>query len=75
MASEQVLEVLMRRHVFDSGRPFSAVLEGIFGGLSQPDIEALFSELAASTAYDQFSSRPAGTGQRRADAVPATRPR
>jgi len=56
MASEQVLEVPLRRHVFDSERPFAAVLDGIFGGISQPDIEALFSKLAASTSYEQFSS-------------------
>jgi uncharacterized protein (DUF302 family) len=56
MASEQVLDVLMRRHVFDTGRPFSAVRDGIFGGISRPDIEALFSKLAASTSYEQFSS-------------------
>jgi len=37
MASEQVLEVLMRRHVFHSERPFAAVLDGIFGGITQPD--------------------------------------
>jgi type II secretory pathway predicted ATPase ExeA len=56
VASENVLEVLVRRHVFDSDRPFSAVLDGIFGGISRPDIEALFRELAASTSYEQFSS-------------------
>ena len=56
MASEQVLEVLVRRHVFDSERPFDSVLDGIFGGISQPDIEALFSKLAASTSYEQLSS-------------------
>jgi hypothetical protein len=56
MASENVLEVLVDRHVFDSDRPFPAVLEGIFGGISQPDIEALFSKLAATTSYEQFSS-------------------
>src|SRR5258707_3505782 len=56
VASENVLKVLVRRHVFDSDRPFSAVLYGIFGGISRPDIEALFSELAASTSYEQFSS-------------------
>ena len=56
MASEQALEILMRRHVFDSERPFAAVLDGIFGGISQPDIEALFSKLAASTSYEQLSS-------------------
>ena len=56
MASEQVLDVPLRPHVFDSERPFAAVLDGIFGGISQPDIEALFSKLAASTSYEQFSS-------------------
>jgi hypothetical protein len=56
VASEQVLDVLVRRHVIDSERPCPAVLDGIFGGISQPDIEALFSKLAASTSYEQFSS-------------------
>jgi len=56
MASEQVLEVLVRRHVFDSERPFPAVLEGIFGGISEPDIGQLFSKLEASTSYEQLSS-------------------
>src|SRR5258706_3084992 len=56
VVSENVLEVLARRHVFDSDRPFSAVLYGIFGGISRPDIEALFSELGASTSYEQFNS-------------------
>ena len=56
LASEDVLEVLVRRHAFDSERPFSSVLEGIFGGISQPDISLLFSKLAASTSYEQFSS-------------------
>jgi hypothetical protein len=46
----------MRRYIFDSERPFAAVLDGIFGGISQPDIGQLFSKLAASTSYDQFSS-------------------
>ena len=31
-------------------------MDGIFGGISQPDIEALFSKLAASTSYEQFSA-------------------
>ena len=56
MASEHVLDVLVRRHVFDSERPFPDVLDAIFGGISQPDIEALFGKLAASTSYEQFSS-------------------
>jgi uncharacterized protein (DUF302 family) len=56
MASEQVLEVVVRRHVFTSERPFPAVLDGIFGGISQPDIGQLFGQLAASTSYEEFSS-------------------
>jgi hypothetical protein len=56
MASQRVLEILMRRHVFDSERPFASVLDGIFGGISQPDIGQLFSKLAASASYEEFSS-------------------
>jgi Domain of unknown function DUF302 len=56
MASEQVLDVAVRRHVFTSERPFQDVLDGIFGGISQPDIGALFAKLAASTSYTDFSS-------------------
>jgi hypothetical protein len=56
MASEQVVEVVVRRHVFDSERPFSSVLEGIFGGISQPDIGVLFTKLKASSSYEQVSS-------------------
>ena len=55
MAGERVLEIPVRRHVFDSDQPFSYVLDGIFGGISQPDISALFRELAASTSFEQFS--------------------
>ena len=36
MASEQVLDVAVRRHIFYSERPFPAVLDGIFDGVSQP---------------------------------------
>jgi MFS family permease len=56
VASEQVREVPVRRHVFDSERPFSQVLDGIFGGISQPDIGMMFSKLAASTSYREFGS-------------------
>jgi hypothetical protein len=56
MATEQVLNVVLRRHVFISERPFPAVLDGIFGGISQPDIGQLFSRLAASTSYEQYTS-------------------
>jgi hypothetical protein len=56
MESEHVLEVTVRRHVIDSERPFATVLRGIFDGISQPDIEKLFGQLAASTSYEDFSS-------------------
>lgn len=56
MASEHVLEVSMRRHVFTSEQPFASVLDGIFGGISQPDIGVLFSKLAVSASYEQFRS-------------------
>jgi hypothetical protein len=56
MGSEQVLDVVVRRHVFDSDRPFQAVLDGVFAGITRPDIGPLFDKLAASTSYEQFSS-------------------
>src|SRR5580658_10304084 len=56
MESEHVLEVTVRRHVIDSERPFATVLRGIFDGISQPDIEKLVGQLAASTSYEDFSS-------------------
>jgi hypothetical protein len=56
MASEQVLEIAIRRYIFTSSQPFPAVLDGIFGGISQPDIGQLFSRLAASTSYEEFAS-------------------
>jgi hypothetical protein len=56
MASERVLDVMVRRYVFDTDRPFATVLDGIFSGISQPDIRQLFSELAASGTYQEFSS-------------------
>jgi hypothetical protein len=63
MASEQVLEVLMHRHVFDSERPFDSVLDGIFGGISQPDIGQLYSKLAAAP---PTSSSAPWSGRRKA---------
>jgi hypothetical protein len=56
MASEHVLEVVVRRHVLASDRPFDQVLAGIFTGISQPDIAQLFSKLETSGTYQQFSS-------------------
>lgn len=57
MTSENVLEVRMRRHVIDSERSFPDVINGIYAGISRPDIDALFHDLAASTSYEQFSAR------------------
>jgi hypothetical protein len=56
MATEQVLDVAVRRHVFSTSKPFSAVMDGIFSGISQPDIGLVFSELAAASSYPEFSS-------------------
>jgi hypothetical protein len=56
VASEQVRDVLIRRHIIDSDRSFSSVLDGIFGGITRPDIGPLLGKLAASTSYEQFSS-------------------
>ena len=41
MASEHVLDVIVRRHVLASDRPFDQVLAGIFGGISEPDITTI----------------------------------
>jgi len=46
----------VRRHVFTSERPFAEIMDGIYGGVSQPDIGSLFRQLAASTSYEQFTS-------------------
>jgi hypothetical protein len=56
MATERVLDVLMHRHVLETDRPFADVLQGIFSGITQPDITQLFSKLAASGNYQEFSS-------------------
>jgi hypothetical protein len=56
MPDENVVQVLVSRHVIDSERPFSTVLDGIYGGISRPDVRALFGMLAASTSYEQFSA-------------------
>jgi uncharacterized protein (DUF302 family) len=56
MPSEHTLDVVIRRHIFDTGRPFSDVLDGIFGGISQPDFEQLLNRLGASGSYQEFAS-------------------
>jgi len=56
MATEHVRAVQVRRHVFDTERPFPDVLDGIYGGISRPDIGSLLGALAASTSYEEFSS-------------------
>jgi hypothetical protein len=55
VVSGQVLDITLRRHVLTSERPFQVVLDGIYGGISQPDIGALFAELAVCTSYEKFS--------------------
>jgi hypothetical protein len=56
VASEQALDVSVRRHVLTSDRPFQEVLDDIYGGISQPDIGALFARLAACTSYEEFTA-------------------
>ena len=56
MASGRVLDVAVRRHVLTSERLFQVVLDGIYTGISQPDLGALFAKLAASTSYEEFSA-------------------
>jgi hypothetical protein len=56
MAAERVLEVTVHRHVFDTDRPLARVLDGIFSGISRPDIAQLFSKLEASGTYQEFSA-------------------
>jgi hypothetical protein len=56
VASEQVLDIPVRRHVLTSERAFQVVLDGIYGGISQPDVAALFATLAASTSYAEFTA-------------------
>jgi Domain of unknown function DUF302 len=56
VASEQILDIPVHRHVLTSDRPFQVVLDGIYGGISQPDLGALFAGLAASTSYEEFTA-------------------
>jgi hypothetical protein len=51
-----VLDIAVRRHVLTSKQPFQVVLDGIYAGIGQPDIGALFAKLAASTSYGEFSA-------------------
>jgi hypothetical protein len=56
VVSEQVLDIAVRRHVFTGERPFQVVLDGIYAGISQPDMGALFARLADSTSYEEFTA-------------------
>jgi hypothetical protein len=56
VASEQVLDIPVHRLVLTSERPFQVVLDGIYDGISQPDIGALFATLAPSTSYEEFTA-------------------
>jgi hypothetical protein len=42
--------------VIVGGRPFQDVMDAIHAGISRPDIEGLFRQLAAATSFEQFSS-------------------
>jgi hypothetical protein len=46
----------VRRHVLTSERLFQVVLDGIYTGISQPDIGTLFAKLAESASYEEFSA-------------------
>jgi hypothetical protein len=54
MATERVLDVPVRRYVFTTEKSFAAVMDGIFGGISRPDIEHVFGDLAAAGSYEEF---------------------
>ena len=54
MASVQVLDITVCRHVLTSERPFQVVLDGIYDGISQPDIGGAVATLAAATSYREF---------------------
>lgn len=56
MVTEQVLDILDPPPRHRKRTAVRKVLDGIFGGISQPDIGSLFSDLEASTWYEQFSS-------------------
>ena len=56
MASEHVLDIPVRRHVLTSERPFQVVLDGLYTGVSQPDLAALFAKLAACTSYQELTA-------------------
>ena len=48
--------VQVRRHVLETDTSFPDVLDGIYTGISRPDIGRLFDELAACTSYEELSS-------------------
>ena len=54
---EKVLKVAIVRHVFETRRDFPDVLEGIYTGISRPDIKTLFKGLATSPDYADFSAQ------------------
>jgi uncharacterized protein (DUF302 family) len=54
MASEEVRTVAVRRHVIDTDSPFVEVLDGLYAGIGQPDLPALFAKMAASATYAEY---------------------
>lgn len=56
MATARVVDVAVRRHVFTTDKPFADAMDGIFNGISRPDIEKMFKELDAASSYQEFSA-------------------
>jgi hypothetical protein len=81
VASGQALDMAVRRRVSTSERPFQVVPDGIYDGISQPDIGALFAKLAASISYEESfllthprvaeSAVPAAPGEVRGEVIHA----
>jgi hypothetical protein len=71
MASEEVVEVTVRRYILTGSQSFSAVLDGIFSGIGQPDIGQLFSSPGLAPLTRSSSRSFSRHRQLRPDAVRA----
>jgi len=56
MATEQVIDVAVRRHVLTTDKAFSDVMDGIYSGISQPAIDDVFRDLAAAASWPEFTA-------------------
>jgi hypothetical protein len=56
MASEDARTVAIERHTIDTQVDIDQVLQGIYSGISRPDIQVLFVQLAAAKTYDDFAA-------------------